>query len=236
MAQDKKGFILYADLIHTLEKLPNDLAGELFKHILRYVNDQEPKTENFTVDLVFEQIKQQLKRDLKKYETRAERSRLNGLKGGRPKNPKEPRKPSGLKNNPDEPRKPDKEKGIGIDTDIGIVKVKDILLKKETKKGVSIIFPFDSLEFLNSWSLWKDYKKDEHNFKYKSATSEQAALKKLCELANGSEETAINIINQSLSNGWKGFFKLDENGKNGTGKSKGATAEQIQRVFDKHFN
>ena len=30
--------------------------------------------------------------------------------------------------------------------------------------------------------------------------------------------------------------KIKNNGKNGTGKSKGATAEEIQRAFDKHFN
>ena len=104
MAKDKKSFVLYTDLIHTVEKLPNATAGELFKHILRYVNDENPETDNFTIDIVFESIKQQLKRDLLKYEERAERSRSNGLKGGRPK---KPRKPSGLLENPDEPRKPD---------------------------------------------------------------------------------------------------------------------------------
>jgi hypothetical protein len=68
MAEEKKSFILYVDLIHTIEKLPNEDAGELFKHILRYVNDKNPTTENILVDVTFEPIKQQLKRDLRKYE------------------------------------------------------------------------------------------------------------------------------------------------------------------------
>jgi len=42
MAEDKKGFLLYADLIHTIEKMPNDKAGLLFKRILNYVNDLNP--------------------------------------------------------------------------------------------------------------------------------------------------------------------------------------------------
>jgi hypothetical protein len=57
------------------------------------------------IDLVFEPIKQQLKRDLKTYENRAERSRENGLKGGRPKTQKtqqvilKPRKPDNVNDN-----------------------------------------------------------------------------------------------------------------------------------------
>lgn len=67
MAEDKKSFLLYTDLIHTVNKMPNDKAGELFKHILSYVNDLNPETEDLIIELTFEPIKQQLKRDLLKY-------------------------------------------------------------------------------------------------------------------------------------------------------------------------
>jgi len=67
MAEDKKSFLLYTDLIHTVNKMPNDKAGELFKHILSYVNDLNPETEDLIIQLTFEPIKQQLKRDLLKY-------------------------------------------------------------------------------------------------------------------------------------------------------------------------
>lgn len=81
MAEKKKSFILYVDLIHTIEKLPNEEAGELFKHILRYVNDQNPTTENILVDISFEPIKQQLKRDLKAWEGSKEDKSIAGIKG-----------------------------------------------------------------------------------------------------------------------------------------------------------
>jgi hypothetical protein len=68
MAKDKKSFILYSDAIHTVEKLSDADAGQLFKHLLRYVNDQNPTTENPLVEIAFEPIKQQLKRDLVKFE------------------------------------------------------------------------------------------------------------------------------------------------------------------------
>lgn len=85
MAQGKKSFVLYCDLIHTLEKLPNDKAGELFKHILAYVNDLNPVNDDLVLNIAFEPIKQQLKRDLEKWETeirpkRSESGRLGGLK------------------------------------------------------------------------------------------------------------------------------------------------------------
>jgi hypothetical protein len=68
MAKDKKSFILYSDIIHTVEKLSDTDAGQLLKHLLRYVNDQNPTTENPLVEIAFEPIKQQLKRDLVKFE------------------------------------------------------------------------------------------------------------------------------------------------------------------------
>lgn len=68
MAENKKSFVLYADLIHTVNKMPNDKAGELLKHILSYVNDKNPETDDLIIQLTFEPIKQQLKRDLVKYE------------------------------------------------------------------------------------------------------------------------------------------------------------------------
>jgi len=70
MAENKKGFMLYADQIHTVEKLSDVKAGKLFKHILKYVNDFDPVTDDIIVEIAFEPIKQQLKRDLKRYEAK----------------------------------------------------------------------------------------------------------------------------------------------------------------------
>lgn len=87
MAEGKKSFVLYCDIIHVIKKLPKEKAGELFMTILEYVNDKSPEVTDLSVDLVFEPIKQQLKRDLKKWDNYIEKQRLNGEKGGRPKNP-----------------------------------------------------------------------------------------------------------------------------------------------------
>ena len=75
MATDKKGFILYADQKELFDQLPNDKAGELIKHIFSYVNDENPETDDILLKLAFTPIKQQLKRDLVKFEeTKVKRS------------------------------------------------------------------------------------------------------------------------------------------------------------------
>jgi uncharacterized phage protein (TIGR02220 family) len=78
--ENKKSFILYCDLIHTVEKLTDVDAGQLFKHLLRYVNDQNPESDNPIVDIVFEPIKQAFKRDLKKWEVTVKGRSEAGMK------------------------------------------------------------------------------------------------------------------------------------------------------------
>lgn len=80
MAENKRGFLLYADLIHISEKLSDAKAGRLFKHILRYVNDLDPKAPDEMTELLFEPIKQSLKRDLEKYSKIISKRREAGLK------------------------------------------------------------------------------------------------------------------------------------------------------------
>lgn len=67
MAKDKKSFILYLDQKGIFDKLSDEQAGKLIKHIFSYVSDENPEAD-FITELAFESIKTQLKRDLKKFE------------------------------------------------------------------------------------------------------------------------------------------------------------------------
>ncbi len=80
--------------------------------------------------------------------------------------------------------------------------------KLKESKIKEIVFPFNSENFINMWDLWLVFKKEQHNFTYKSNISKQAALNDLVALSNGNEEIAIKIINQSMAKGWQGFFAL----------------------------
>lgn len=87
--------------------------------------------------------------------------------------------------------------------------------ENKVKEEVEIFFPFTSDDFKNQWEVWKKFRREQHNFKYKGNISEQAALKELSELSGNNEENAVKIIHQSISKSWKGFFEL-KNGKQNT--------------------
>ena len=107
MAEGKNSIIFYRDWKEIFESLEDKDCAELIRHIFKYVNDENPETKNPIVNAVFIPIKLILKRDLKKWKSICDRNKINGSKGGRPKNPEEPKKPSGLSGNPEEPKKPD---------------------------------------------------------------------------------------------------------------------------------
>ncbi len=81
MAKDKKGFILYADQKELFDTLTEEQAGKLIKHIFAYVNDESPESDDVLTKLAFIPIKQQLKRDLKKFEA-TKKSRSDAGKKG----------------------------------------------------------------------------------------------------------------------------------------------------------
>lgn len=149
MAENKKSFLLYCDIIHTVKKLSDDQSGKLFKYILSYVNDEHPVIDDMLIDLVFEPIKQGLKRDLQKYLNICERNKRNGESGGRPK--KKPKKPSGLFTNPNNPsgsrENPNNPDEPDIDNDI------DIDIEKETKKNTKSVFKKPTLEEVSEYCL-----------------------------------------------------------------------------------
>ena len=78
MAKDKKSFLLYCDLLATVDELTDDEAGKLFKHVLRYVNDLNPEPPDKITKIAFEPIKQSLKRDLVKYESIKQKRSIAG--------------------------------------------------------------------------------------------------------------------------------------------------------------
>lgn len=75
MAEHKKSFVLYADMMHQFEHLEDHEAGKLIKIVFQYVNDLNPEINDRLLKIAFEPIRQQLKRDLREWEeTRGERS------------------------------------------------------------------------------------------------------------------------------------------------------------------
>lgn len=78
---------------------------------------------------------------------------------------------------------------------------------KESKED-SVLF-FVSENFKPVFEKWLKYKSDRKE-KYKSEDSEKACYEKLLKLSEGSPETAMEIVNQSMANNWAGLFELKE--------------------------
>ena len=79
MAENKTSFVLYSDQRTLIDLLSNEQAGKLLKHIYAYVNDENPICEDVLINVAFEPIKQQFKRDLKKWERTKESRSKAGL-------------------------------------------------------------------------------------------------------------------------------------------------------------
>jgi len=117
MAKDKKSFILYCDQQGVFNQLPDEIAGKLIKHIFAYVNDENPVSTELLINIAFEPIKLQLKRDLRKYDEYIDKQRVNGAKGGRPKKPNETQETQPFFN---KPKKPDNDNVTDTDNDTEI--------------------------------------------------------------------------------------------------------------------
>jgi len=80
MAENKKSFLLYCDLIKSISHLTNEEKGILFQHLLEYVNDLNPTLEDRLLLTAWKPIEIQLKRDLNKFEEVREKRREAGKK------------------------------------------------------------------------------------------------------------------------------------------------------------
>lgn len=163
---------------------------------------------NIRISFLDEQLKHKL--------AVSEQNRKNGSKGGKISKPKVNSK------------RPitDGEANASQDNKSKRVKDNKIIDKKNTEPikhmppqsaGSGVVLPWSDKLFVDAWAQWLDYKKTQHRFSYKNPKTEQAAVKYLNQLANGQMDRAIEIINYSIAQAYKGFYEPNYL-KNGTAK------------------
>lgn len=169
MAENKKSIVVYADWIHKFEELTDEEAGKLIKHFFRYVNDLNPEAPDRTTKLLFIDIENSLKRDLKKWEKRAERSRENGSLGGRPPKDKNPKEPEETQQVILKPKKPD---SVSVSVSVSdTVNVNDKInnIDERKLKFADTLKPFISIygkELITSfYKYWTEPNKSNTKFK-----------------------------------------------------------------------
>lgn len=196
--ENKKSFVLYCDIIHTISKLPDKDAGKLFKHILSYVNDENPTTDNLILEVAFEPIRQSLKRDLNKWKHSQIKRSEAGKKGALAKH-------SNARHSQKDVSKLDC-KGKGNGNSNGNSNKKEIgEISMMRTKG-----EFFLNENVNS--AFKEF--IDHRRLLKRPMTDLAIKKMRNRVLAIEPEKAIAMLNQSIENGWIGIFE-DKNKTNG---------------------
>lgn len=132
---ERKSFIIYLDLLDSLDELNDAQAGKLFRTIKAYHMSQatdasqecvanfESLLKDFVNRLAFAPFRAAFERDAEKYRDRCRRMQENGKKGGRPEGEtkrldKNQTKPKGFEKNQKVLKKADNDNGNGNVNDI----------------------------------------------------------------------------------------------------------------------
>lgn len=92
-----------------------------------------------------------------------------------------------------------------------------------------VLMAFDDPKFISAWSEWKEYKKTEFGYQFKSQKAEQLAQKKLRDECTNSD-TAIRAIGTAMANGWKSIRpSAPRHGDKTSGTA--ISAEGMQRII-----
>jgi hypothetical protein len=146
----KKSFVLYLDQYEPIKDLTNEQKGQLLDAMFNYHGGSEYEIIDPMAKMAFSFLKQTFDRDHEKWMVKAQKNKLNGKKGGRPKKNKNkdlpteenPDNPDGLKetqNNPNNPdgsliTQPNPEKPVSVSVSVS---VSDSVSDKEKIKTFS---------------------------------------------------------------------------------------------------
>jgi hypothetical protein len=188
MAENKKSFILYSDLLHTIDLMPDENAGKLFKHILKYVNDLNPEADDLITKLSFEPIKQQLKRDLCKWEdksvNRSESGRLGGLKSGEARRSK-------MKQNEANALNSKQNEHVSVNVNVN----DNVILEPK------VLSDFEK--------TFEDFRSMRNKIrKPMTSKAEELVLSKLQKMCGSNELLKIKLLNQSIINCWQDIYDI----------------------------
>lgn len=226
----KDSFILFTAYKDTVDCMTDVQAGLLFKMILNYESGNEPLSElpsgsdTDTAYIAFTFIKRQLDSMNEKYEKSVEKQREAGKKGAEKRWGSHSEAigsdstPIGSDSNPiaedGNPINSDSTP-IGSDSTLigsdGLYEYEyDYVKEKPSKEGKKKSYSDDPVldEAMKSYA--------DHRKKIKAPLTDRAvtlALNKLEDLAPGDTPTKVEIINQSIMNGWKGLFALHGNSR-----------------------
>lgn len=192
MAENKKSFVLYADQRTLIELLNNEQAGVLLKHIFAYVNDENPICEDQLINIAFEPIKQQFKRDLVKWEkTKEGRSKAGLASAEARKNNKIQQSSTNVNNVQQSSTKLTVNDNVNVNVNVN--NIKDINTFDFKKSCMSLGIEKD---IINDWLIVR---------KGKKASNTQTAFNLIKSELSKTTLPANECIKIAVQNSWSGF-------------------------------
>lgn len=221
MAENKKSFVAYADWENTFSMLSNEEAGKLIKHLLAYVNDKNPTDlDDRLLNIAFEPIKNQLKRDLKKYE-QIRQKRINAGKLGGKQRAENQATQANAKSDKQIQANQAVNDNVNVSVNVN-GNVNDILLEKETKEYIGQNENFQDVDFVELEPQEKKEKSSaKKETKFSVPTLEE--VQEYCIERNNAVD-AQNFIDFYESKGWV------------VGKSKMKSWKAAVRTWEKNSN
>lgn len=219
MAKDKNSFVLYLDQKTIFEQLSLEDRGKLITLIFQYCNDENPEVENPLINMAFTLIKNQLKRDLKKYEEKRKQWSEAGKKSAEKRKQQRQQTLTNV-----ESRSTDSTVNVNVN-----VTDNAILLKKETKfnfKKSLLDYGFD-LELVKDWLEVR---------KIKKARNTETALKGFIREVNLTGLDKNEVLRQCVERSWSGLKAewINKNLDNGTTtkKQRGISDADIEEFIN----
>ena len=202
----KEYFKMWNSYLKSVEPLNDSERGRLFTALLEYSNTGKVPDLRGNERFLFPMMKENLDRDKESYGRIVERNSKNGENGGRPKNPK--KNPVGFQETQKtqtNPKAQEKEKDKDKEED----KEKDKIPPKSPQGEKT---PDDALEgreipepIKAELRKWFQYKKERREaYKPTGLQSFLSTVEKKCAMY-GVEDIA-SLIEESMSNGWRGII------------------------------
>ena len=194
MAENKTSFVLYSDQRTLIDLLSNEQAGKLLKHIYAYVNDENPICEDVLINIAFEPIKQQFKRDLKKWErTKESRSKAGLASAKARKNKQDSTKSTNVKCVQQSSTNSTVNVNDNVNVNVNVNDKKDINTFDFKKSCIDYGF---KPELVDDWLMVR---------KNKKSTNTKTAFNKFIKQVelNGSDKN--EILERCIEKSWGGF-------------------------------
>ena len=194
----QKSFILYNDSLDVLDELNDEQAGKLFKAIRNYQKGCDLQIEGL-IKVVFIPFKNQLDRDREKYESICEAKRNAGIKSGESRRKKSNRTKRTHVHSVEQKRTPvhsvEQTRTKRTYTD-------NVNKNDNDNKEIQEVFVSELEKTI------KDFKEFRKSIKKPMTDLAVELLRKKLQKFAAAESDQVQILEQSIVNGWQGVFEL----------------------------